>query len=186
MKLLLSAVAAAAVLFAAPLAQAQTAPPADPVKLSLAHQLIEANGGAKQAETTVNAMFAGVSKMFDGMPAEQSNVAKLAQKDLQDEFVKLIPAILDISANAYAQTLTEKELRDMLAWTNSESGRSIRGKTVQLNQQVIAGELPLIKQAMPKIMQKTVERACDEAKCTAAQRQQIAALVNQAMTPASQ
>ncbi|HLZ76734.1 DUF2059 domain-containing protein [Phenylobacterium sp.] len=184
MKLLVSAVAAAALLSAATFAQAQTAPPpADPVKLSLAHELIEANGGAKQAETSVNAMFAGVSKLFDGMPAEQSKVAKLAQQDLQDEFVKLIPAILDVSANAYAQTLTEKELRDMLAWTNSESGRSIRAKTVQLNQQVIAGELPLIKQAMPKIMRKTIDRACDEAKCTAAQRQQMAALVDKALAP---
>jgi hypothetical protein len=184
MKRATSILAAIAVLSISTGAYAQTAPPppADPAKLALARDVFEANGGRQQIEATMKAIFGGVSKMFDGLPASQANVAMLAQRDMQDEIVKMIPAILDLTADVYARNLSEKELRDMLAWTKSESAQSIKAKTPLMTQQMVAAELPLIKAMMPNVMHKTVDRACDEAKCTADQKQQMAEIVDKAIS----
>jgi hypothetical protein len=181
MKRTISTLAAIAVLSFAADAQAQSASAPDPVKIALAHQVLEASGGQKQAEATIGAIFSSTSKLFEGLPADQSNIARLAQRDMQEELVKMIPAIFEMSTTVYAQNLTEKELRDMLAWITSDSGRSISAKSGIMSQQVMAAELPLIKEMMPRIMQKTVDRACEEAKCTADQKQQIAAAVTKGM-----
>jgi len=185
MKRATSILAAIAVLSISTGAYAQTAPPvppADPAKLALARDVFEANGGKQQIEATMKAIFGGVSKMFDGLPASQANVAVLAQRDMQDEIVKMIPAILDLTADVYARNLSEKELRDMLAWTKSDSAQSIKAKTPLMTQQMVAAEMPLIKAMMPNVMHKTVDRACDEAKCTADQKQQMAEMVDKAIS----
>jgi hypothetical protein len=179
--LILAAVAALSISTGA-VAQNASPPPADPTKLALARDVFEANGGKQQIEATMKAMFSGVSKMFDGMPAAQANVALLVQRDMQDEIVKLIPAIVDLTADVYARNLTEKELRDMLAWTKSDSAQSIKAKTPLMTQQMVAAELPLIKAMMPNIMHKTIDRACDEAKCTADQKLQMAEMVDKAIS----
>jgi hypothetical protein len=174
------AIAVALVMPAAAMAQA-AAP--DPARLALAHKLIEASNGKHNAELLIGQLYGSMSSL---MPAnltdDQLRLIKAMQADMQQEMMQLIPVIMDQSAEAYARNLSEKELSDMLAWQTSESGQSITRKLPAITQEVLKAELPYIREMMPRMLQKAMDHACDEAKCTAEQRQQVAQIVAQALT----
>lgn len=182
-----AAMAATAALSLASAGHAQTAStaaaaPVDPVRMQLARQVLEASGGAKATEAQMRSMYAAIGKaMSQSMGASEAKLAEQMSRDMQEEVVSLIPSILDASAKAYAQNLSEKELRDMLAFYKTDSGQAVIRKLPVIMQQAMAEEMPLIVAMTPHIVQKTIERACDEAKCTSQDRQMIADAVARAM-----
>jgi len=96
----------------------------------------------------------------------------------------MVPQMIDLTIETYARDLTETELRDMLAWSQSASGRSIQAKLPTITKDVLAGEQPMMAALLPKIMHQTIDRACEEAKCTADERQTMVAMMNQMFPPA--
>ena len=164
--------AALAVLAVAGGAAAQTPEAAvSPVKLALARQVIEANGGQRQRDAMWDAIFSNLAK---SLPADSSPEAvKRTQKfqaDLRAELDGMIPEILDITARATASALSEQELRDSLTWEQSPSGQSVMHKTPLIMQEVLAREMPMIISALPRLMQKTVDSVCEETHCTPERR----------------
>jgi hypothetical protein len=147
----------------------------DPVNLELARQLVEVNGGQAAVNAQMKAMFATIDKSIGQyVPADQNKLAEAMRNDIEEEVFKLTPRILDISVHAYAETYTTQELRDLLAFQMSESGRAIARKTPIIRQQVLTQTMPLMMAQMPEIMRKTGDRVCAEVKCTPAQRQVVA------------
>jgi len=150
-------------------AAAQTGPEKaiDPVRLDLARQVFVASGGAESAERQLKSLFANVATLAKGSVGGTS--AKLTDalvNDIMDEEMKLIPQLLDESAKAYAGNLTEPELRDMLAWTKSDSAQSIRQKMPAITQELMTKVMPAVLGMMPAIMQRSVDRVCEETHCT--------------------
>jgi len=161
---------------------AATAAAVDPARLALAKQVFEAVGGAKGAEAQMRALYTAMGAAVGrNMPAEQTQMSQQVIGDMQDEMIKLAPAIIDLSAKVYAQNLSEKELRDILAFYRSESGQAMIRKQPAIMQQAMTEELPLIQAMMPKIMQKTLDRVCEESKCTPEVRQIVAQAMAKAM-----
>jgi len=91
-------------------------------------------------------------------------------RDLQDEIAAMIPSMLETTEKAYARHLSEKELRDLLAWQTSETGKSVASKLPSITQEVIEAQLPLMKDMTPRIMRKMFERMCQRKACTPEQR----------------
>jgi len=150
-------------------AGAQTVPEKaiDPVRLDLARQVFVASGGAESVERQLKAVFAGAATMVKGnAPGASPKLTEALANDIVAEEVKLIPQLLDESAKAYAENLTEQELRDMLAWTKSDSARSIRQKMPAITQELMTKVMPAVLGMMPTIMQKSVDRVCEETHCT--------------------
>ena len=163
-------------------AQAPAAPQADPAKLELARQVLAATGGVDAYRARIIAMFSGMSEMMKGVvPAGSEKLSNALMKDLVEEELKLVPQMIDLSAEVYAENLSEKELRDLLAWTNSESGRAIRDKSPQLTQQMMVRTGPMMRALLPSLMQKTLDRACEEAKCTPEVRKVVAEAMDKAL-----
>jgi hypothetical protein len=172
---------AAPAVAAAQAATAQSAAP-DPTKVELARKLIEASNGRHNAELMVRQLYSSMDSLLPAnLNGDQQRLVKAMRADIQDEMLQLIPVIIDQSVQAYARNLTEKELTDMLAWQTSESGQSVSRKLPAITQEVLKAELPYIREMMPRMIQKAMERACDEAKCTAEQREQVAQIVADAL-----
>jgi hypothetical protein len=189
-----TAVLAMAIALAAPTIAAAAQPPAptavaaaptaapDPARLALAHKLIDASNGRRNAELMIGQMYGSMSSLMPtNLSAEQQHVIQALQADMQREMLQLIPIIMDQSAQAYARNLSEKELTDMLAWQTSESGQSISRKLPAITQEVLKAELPYLREMMPRMLQKAMDHACDEANCTAEQREQVAQIVAAAL-----
>ncbi len=162
-------------------AQALTPPQPDPVRLQLARDVLMANGGAQAAEARLRAIFSGAIQLsVDAQADKDSKTAATVaavMKGIADEEVKAIPQLLDQTATIYANNLTERELRDMLAWTLSPSSQSIRGKMGTITAQLMAEQGPLLTKLVGGSAAAAVDRACAEEKCTPDQRRQIGAMI---------
>ena len=183
---ILAVTAAALALSLASAGHAQTpaaAAPIDPARMQLARQVLEASGGAKAAESQLRSMYAMIGKaMSQNIPASDSKLAEQMSRDIQDEVVGLLPSILDATSKAYAQNLSEGQLRDTLAFYKSASGQAVIQKLPVIMQQTMTEEMPLIIAMTPRIVQKTMDRVCEEAKCTPADRQILAEAMAKAMS----
>jgi hypothetical protein len=157
-------------------ARGQDAPdtPPDPTRLELAEQIVAANGGNAQATTMVRSMFAAMRKgAVASSPPETRDLIGPMFDDMAQALVTLEPQLIDLSTRAYARAFTEKELRDLLAFQTSETGRAVAAKLPALQAQVISQTFPLIMTAMPAILRKSVDRICQEKHCTSQQREAI-------------
>lgn len=181
---LIASVVFAASLLAAGSAFAQAETPIDPAKLELARKLVEASGGQKNAETMVRQTYGSLDTVFAKMGTpETQRLMRLVQRDMQDEIIKMIPAILEMSTNTYARHLTEKELADMLAFQTSETGRSVAAKLPAIMQDIVKAQTPLLQEMLPRLLHRTLDRACEEAKCSTAEREQVATMMKEALKP---
>ena len=174
-----SALAAATLISATALGTAAQTPPAaapvSPERQAMARELIAASGGGKQLKQVLQAMFGSINKVaLSNLPPAQQRLQASLQKELQAQLIAIAPQLMDVTANIYAETLSEKELRDYLAWMNSDSGRSIRDKLPLITNRSMQATLPLVMATMPKVLKAVVDRACEEAHCTAQDRQIVA------------
>lgn len=187
----MAAALAALALSGPALAQSTTPAPAapaapDPVRLQLARQLVNAQGGADTYKSQIGSMFTAVSKMVkSSVPAAQADLVDTMFKYIADEETDAVPQMMTDVADVYAERLTERELRDMLAWADSDSGRSIRDKMPAITQELLLRQQPLMKKLVAGMMQKAVDRTCAEQHCTDQQRQTLAAIVANFAPPAS-
>lgn len=168
-------------------AWAQSAsPPPDPARMDLARRMVAASGGEAKAEAQIRMVFGAVEKgLAQNLPPEESRLQGPIFDSMVQQVVKITPQILEITTRAYADTFTEAELRDILAFQASETGKAMVRKTPALQAEVMGESLPLIMKLMPQIMRDSVERACAEEHCTPAQRQAIdAAIAKSAKPPA--
>ncbi|MEO6340765.1 MAG: DUF2059 domain-containing protein, partial [Caulobacteraceae bacterium] len=112
--------------------------------------------------------------VFRDLPPAQQRLQTAVRKEMQAQMIQLAPQLMDGMAKVYGETLTEKELRDYLAWLRTESGQSIQRKAPLLASRNAQVTVPLVMAAMPKVLKSAIDRACDEAQCTAQDRQIIA------------
>ena len=154
----------------------------DPARLQLARQMIQASGGAEGVRDQMKAIFVGVGRIIrQTAPPGQEGLADAVAKQMAEEQLKIIPALLDDMAIVYASHLTSQEMSDAIAWNESPSARSIRAKTPDLMTDLMQRQTPRIIAMSRDMVLKSVERACDETHCTAAQRDQVVAAITRAM-----
>ncbi len=182
MKRFLLACCATTLLSMGAMAQAEEPPTPDAGRLALAREVMAATGGVQTYETQLKTMFGGISALTKSIsPKETPAMAQLREsmfKYVLDEEVKALPQMLDDMASIYAEHLTEAELRDLLAWYKSESGRSIRAKMPVIALELVQKQAPLMQKMRDGILSQAIARACEENHCTTEQRQTLTALVH--------
>lgn len=175
------AIAAAALIAGA--ASAQPAGPApDPEKLSLARQIMAANGGVEGTQAQLKTMFENIRKLAQASmgtapPAQAQAIADTLMKNMQDEELKAVPALIDGMAEVYATQLTAQELKDMLAWSKSPSAQSIRLKMPAVTSEMMQRQAPLVRKMTSAALTTAMDKTCEQTHCTADQRQALAAIV---------
>ncbi len=160
-------------------AQSDAAAEPDPVKTDLARQLVEATGGEQQAEQQMELIFNIIGKNVDQAAAGlDSRLAGAFLDGLKQETVKLTPQLMALSERLYAQNCTEQELRDMLAFEKSETGQSMLKKTPVIQAQALQQTLPLVMGAMPEIVRRAADSACEQVTCTAQDRERLTGVLS--------
>ena len=148
----------------------------------LAHQLLQASGGEAQVRAKLAALFMASNTLsMQNLPASTRSLALQTMTEMQAFFLDAAPQLIALTERAYANNLTEKELSDDIAWLNSESGRSIRQKSTAISTEVILAEGPLVREIIPKMMQKAIDRTCAQAQCSEADKRAIASVVSAAL-----
>ncbi|HEV2364828.1 MAG TPA: DUF2059 domain-containing protein [Caulobacteraceae bacterium] len=168
-------------------AQSAASAQPDPAKLALAVRLQEIQGGQAQYAAQLRAMYEPLkASLRKTLAANGGELTARVLDDMEQEMLQLGPQLMAIGAKVTAQTYSEKELRDMITFEESDTGRAIIAKAALLRQRLTTEILPVVLAATPEIMRKTTDRVCEEVKCTADQRQIIASAMSKALgRPAS-
>jgi hypothetical protein len=173
-KFLSGAVLATALATGAMAAEAPT-----PEKLALAKQLVQASGGTDQLKSLLQTLFSSISANIDtNLPAEQKRLRDVLLDKMQARIVAVAPQLLDATVQVYATDLTEKELRDYVAWLQSDTGQSLKRKLPQITGESMQAMAPVLVQVTQGIKQDVVDEACAQAKCSAHDKEVLIALMN--------
>ncbi|HEY4031609.1 MAG TPA: DUF2059 domain-containing protein [Caulobacteraceae bacterium] len=179
------AVLAAAIAGGAPTATAiaaDAAPSPSPEKMALARQLVEASGGANQLKAVLQTLFRGMSANVDtSLPADQKRLRDALIERIQTRIVAVSPELMESTVRVYAQNLTDQELRDYLAWLQSDSGRALMRKLPQITGDSVREMAPVLNQVTQGIRQDVVDEVCAQAKCTAHDKEVLAAMINKSV-----
>jgi hypothetical protein len=160
---------------------AQSAP-ASPEKTALAKQLVEASGGADQMKTVLQALFQSMSVTLSAsVPPEQKHITDVLLQKMQERMTAVIPQMIDGTVQVYAANLTDKELRDYLAWMQSETGQSLQRKLPLITAESLRVLGPTIMQVTQGLKQDVLDEACKQANCTAHDREVLAAALQKAL-----
>lgn len=166
--------------------QAQTTAllPVTPQKLVLAQQVFDASGAKRNydlvVKTFLDRMSAGMNQGLGG-----ADDKAFLNTLMQDEMTKIGAKVLDNSAQIYAQTFTDQELRDLLTFYRSPTGRSFVAKTPEVLNRTNAVIAPLIPPMQRDILDRVFAYACAKQKCTPEQQKQIEAAKEKALSGVS-
>lgn len=161
-------------------AMAQETP--SPEKLALAKQMVEASGGTKQVDALLGVMFNSISaNMQASVPAEQQRLTTILLQKMQARIEAIVPQMIDATVQVYAKDMTEKELRDYVAWMQSDTAQAMARKTPQMMQETMQVLMPLMSQVTQGMKQDVLDEACQQANCSAHDREVMAAAMAKAM-----
>ena len=184
----LAGVALSALIQVSPVA-AQTPTPASPdaPRLELAREVLAASGGAQAMEAQMRVIFSGAAnltkKALSNADPKASEISDSVMKYVADEELQAVPELMSQVVAIYADNLSERELRDLLAWSLSPSAQEIRAKMPVITQQLIAEQGPLMNRMMAGVMAAAIDRACADKACTDDQRKALSATAQRSLPP---
>lgn len=140
-------------------ASAQTTPTAR--QTELAQRYVTALQMEKTVGATMDALLpAMMGAADDKLPTEARAEFTAIMRDVTRE---MIASLSTQMAPVLAETFTEKELEDVVAFYEGPSGRAFIEKTPVLS----AKMAPIVRELMPQMQAKIVERLCRDGKCAA-------------------
>lgn len=168
----------ALMLLAAPAAaSAQT--PADPdaaERLALANKFIVLMQGDQMA-ASLHQMMTMVVPVQDGMSAEDRQMINEVTGEMMEV---MLPRMFEAMAPVYADIFTLEELRGLVAFYESDIGRSLVRKSFEAAPRIAE----VVMDVMPGVMTEMADRMCDRMECNAEQRRAVKAAMTEAY-PAS-
>ena len=145
-------------------ALAQTA--ATPRQIELAHRYIAAVHMDKTMDATMKtmmpAMLANLPKGDAAQTARQQVMVEVATEVTHNMMAKMVARMEPI----IAETFTEKELSDLVAFYEGPSGQSLIAKTPQM----AAKMAPLMRDLIPEMQAEMKTKLCARIDCTADQK----------------
>jgi hypothetical protein len=161
-------------------AQPPSVGPVTPARLALAQRVVDTARLGRGMSLVIDAMlgpFIQQIRSGDGADALKSYVVDLMKVEAADMEAKMIPKLAEI----YAENFNDQQLRDMLAFYASPTGRVLVDKQAALAREGQLAVAPLVPPMQRDIIDKLFAHVCQVQACTPAQRQQIEATRTQVL-----
>lgn len=139
-------------------AQAKTAPTA--TQMQLARDILKTSGEAKALEPLIPSVMQQAFTNFVQQNPDLQKPLVDTMTALQPEFMKLQPEVVDIMTTSMASHFTEAELKDILAFYNTTTGK----KYVAEMPNVIRESLAAAREWASKLSDRIVARVREEMK----------------------
>ncbi len=139
-------------------AQAQQAPSA--AQLKLARQVVEMQGSQRSFEGAVPTIFTQIYNQYVSQNPDLDKDIAATLRALLPEFDKRKEEITGILARVYAEKFTEAELKDIVAFYESPTGKKFVGSTADIGKQTM-GKL---QEWSGKVNQDAIDRLKAEMK----------------------
>lgn len=153
-------------------AQAGAPPPRDEaaVRLALSERFIAALQ-TDQMSTMMSQMVSSMTPPTEGMSQAESDAVRRAVTSATSQ---MLPALFEAMAPVYADIFTLEELTALVAFYESDIGRSMMTKSYEAAPRVTA----IVMDMMPGLMRGMVDSMCKDLGCSAAERAAMEAEIN--------
>jgi len=152
----------------------------DPERLALARQIYDVVGTANMqsmTKTMIASMQAATTKAVSGPVRERQEAMMDAVSDVISE---LMPKAVDATVVAMADNFTVDQLKDILAFYQSPTGKAMFQKMPVIMSQ----SMRVIAAEMPDVMKSIEQRYCAKVTCMPSEREAFAKLSQQMHPPA--
>ncbi len=149
-----------------------TEAPLDPERVAIARQIFDQIGAANLqsvSKTLVSNMQAAMTKTVSGPDAQRQRAMMDA---VSDSITFIMPKAVDATVDAMAQDFDTRQLKDVLAFYTSSTGRVMISKMPLVMQQTSATMVA----EMPEMVRQMELRYCAKVTCTTAEQQAFAAI----------
>ena len=163
-------VVAAAALALLP-ASVRAQPAGDAERARLAHEVVKAVGGAANMTAAARAAMNAVALPQVGTPEGQKAIAEI-RAYLSERMAVYAPEMLAGVEAVYAREFTADQLRDILAFYRSPTGREMSRKLPEISHESVLALQPVITRMQRDLLGKV----CELTACTAQQKSQLDAL----------
>jgi hypothetical protein len=127
----------------------------DPEALKVARQVLDAMHASATSDQMVQQMMMSMSAGLEATnPGKGAEIQKLLSEVLLPELNKVKPEMLDASANIYAANFSADELKQMLAYYQSDIGRKVIERLPSLIQEQGRVARAMMGKMMPDIVAK--------------------------------
>lgn len=134
-------------------------------RLDLAYRFV----ALMQVEDMAKAMEASFIGLFPATAGMDPEDARAVQDTMSEMMQEYMPALFKAMAPVYADIFTLEELRALVAFYESDVGRSMVRKSYEA-----APRVAVVAQAvLPPILERAMDRLCDRLECSAQQRQEM-------------
>lgn len=130
------------------------------LKLQLANRFISLIQGDQMGEMMSQMMSGVMEDELEGMSGPQASDYRAAMSAMMGQ---MMPRLLDAIAPVYAEIFTAEELRGLVAFYESDLGRSLIAKSYEAGPRMSEA----IQAAMPAILSDMAVVVCDQLKCSA-------------------
>lgn len=137
-------------------------------QIELARDILRATGAEETYDASLRNMFRPMFRETAGMTGSPAAAARAQAftDGITEAVVRMKPRILDLSATVYAQTFSEQELAEMLAFYKTPLGQAMARKTPELAKNI--GEA--VAREMPRLMQEMAAELCATSDCPSGMR----------------
>lgn len=134
-------------------------------RLDLAYRFV----ALMQVEDMAKAMeesFIGLFPTTEGMDPDDARAVEETMSEMMQEYM---PALFKAMAPVYADIFTLEELRALVAFYESDVGRSMVRKSYEA-----APRIGVVAQTvLPPVLERAMDRLCDRLECSAQERQDM-------------
>ena len=134
-------------------------------RLDLAYRFV----ALMQVEDMAKAMeesFIGLFPATEGMDPDDARAVEETMSEMMQEYM---PALFKAMAPVYADIFTLEELRALVAFYESDVGRSMVRKSYEA-----APRIGVVAQTvLPPVLERAMDRLCDRLECSAQERQEM-------------
>jgi hypothetical protein len=107
---------------------------ADPEAMQLAHQILDLTHASAMAEQMLSQMMQGLGNELNrANPGRQAEVRAVLNQVVAPEFRQAQPGLMDQNAKAYADTFSVDELKQIVAFYQTDFGRKMADKQPALS-----------------------------------------------------
>ena len=146
----------------------QAAPPSeatpgeDPARLQIARQVVDATHASSFADRMLDQMKTGLTNSLNAVnPGRGPDVAAVVNDTFVPAFRAKLPQLTDAIIHVYAENFNVEELKEILAFYQSDIGKKLVERTpkmvqeqAQISQLIIGGEMPEINAAVAGALDK--------------------------------
>jgi hypothetical protein len=156
----------------APNAGASPKPSLDPERVAIARQIFDQIGAStlqSMSKSLISSMQSAMSKTVSGPDAQRQQAMMDA---VSDSVTFIMPKAIDATVDAMAQNFDTSQLKDVLAFYQSPTGRVMISKMPLIMQQSSATMVA----EMPEMVRQMELRYCAKVTCTTSEQQAFAAI----------